>query len=76
MYLIMGGLIMFFSSSAKSKPKFEVNKNSDGQYYFQLIAANGKIIATSEKFATKENCMQGIELVKSSATSADIIDWT
>jgi len=30
--------------------KFEIKKSKDGQYYFNLIAPNNEIIATSEMY--------------------------
>lgn len=64
---------MFYSST---NPKFEINKSSNGQYYFVLKAENGKIIATSEMYTTKESCKNGIQSVKDNAGIAEISDLT
>ena len=41
-----------------------VQKSSNGQFYFVLTAKNGEIILTSEMYTTKQNCLNGIESVK------------
>ncbi len=46
--------------------KFEL-KNSKGQFMFNLKAANGKIILTSERYTSKSGAMNGIESVKKNA---------
>ena len=56
--------------------KFEINKSKDGQYYFNLIAPNNEIIATSEMYTTKQSCKNGIESVKENAPTARIQDNT
>lgn len=55
---------------------FEINKSSDGQYYFLLKAGNGKTIATSEMYTTKDSCKNGIQSVKDNASTAEIKDLT
>lgn len=52
-----------------------VNKKSNGQYHFVLKAANGEIIATSERYSTKDAAKNGIESVKANA-SARVDDET
>jgi uncharacterized protein YegP (UPF0339 family) len=47
-----------------------VLKRSEDQFMFNLKAANGEIIATSERYTTKEAALNGIESVKHNATSA------
>lgn len=55
---------------------FEINKSSNGQYYFVLKAGNGKTIATSEMYTTKDSCKNGIQSVKDNASTAEIKDLT
>ena len=47
--------------------KYDVRTSSDGQYYFNLKAANGKIILTSERYTTKANALKGIDSVRTNA---------
>ena len=48
--------------------KFEIFKDSAGEFRFRLKAANGEIIATSEGYTSKGGCENGIESVKKNAT--------
>ena len=47
--------------------KFVVNKAGSGQFYFNLKAANGEIILTSEMYTMKAGAMNGISSVKQNA---------
>ena len=47
--------------------KFDVLTSSDGPHYFNLKAANGKIILTSERYTQKANALNGIESVRTNA---------
>ena len=44
--------------------KFELKKAKDGQFYFNLKAANGQIILKSEIYKAKSGAKNGIELIK------------
>lgn len=44
--------------------KFEITKRKSGQYIFNLLASNGKILLTSEIFTTKADVVRRIESVK------------
>jgi uncharacterized protein YegP (UPF0339 family) len=56
-------------------PKYEVFMDTASKYRFNLSASNGEIIAASEGYETKENCMKGIEAVQRSC-DAEIEDLT
>lgn len=45
-------------------PKYLIERSSDNQYYFNLWAVNGRIILTSERYTTKQNCLNGIASCK------------
>jgi len=47
--------------------KFIITKRTNGEYQFNLEAANGRVILTSEGYATKAGCNKGIESVKTNA---------
>ena len=47
--------------------KFELKKTSSGKYMFNLKAANGQIILTSETYEAKSSALDGIESVKRNA---------
>lgn len=54
--------------------KYDVRTSSDGQYYFNLKAANGKVILTSERYTTKANALNGIRSIQENATVAARFD--
>lgn len=47
--------------------KFIIKKNHNGEYWFVLKAGNGQTILTSEMYASKSGCENGIESVKTNA---------
>ncbi len=49
------------------KPKFEIKKSSNDQFYFNLKAGNGEVILTSEMYKAKQGCIGGIASVKVNA---------
>ncbi len=55
-------------------PKFEMYVDKAGEYRFRLTASNGQIIATSEGYKSKANCVNGIESVKKNAVDAEIVE--
>lgn len=44
--------------------KYELKKASDGQFYFNLKAANHQVILTSERYKAKAGATNGIESVR------------
>jgi uncharacterized protein len=55
---------------------FVLKKGSSGKFYFNLVAANGQVIATSESYESKASAPQGIELLKRNAPNAEVDDQT
>ena len=55
--------------------KFTVKKTNTG-IKFDLKAANGEIIATSEVYKSKASCQNGIKSVQKNAVVAEIEDTT
>ena len=49
--------------------KFIIKSSKDGQFYFNLYATNGRVIATSETYTTLQNCKKGVTSVKNNALS-------
>ena len=47
--------------------KFSTKKGKDGQHYFNLLAANGQVILSSEGYTTSSAMHNGIESVKKNA---------
>jgi predicted RNase H-like HicB family nuclease/uncharacterized protein YegP (UPF0339 family) len=49
---------------------YQILRDASGQWWWNLVAANGQIIATSsERYKTKAECLEAIELVKSSSVA-------
>jgi uncharacterized protein YegP (UPF0339 family) len=55
--------------------KFVLKKSGD-QFMFNLKAANGEIIATSERYKSKEHALDGIKSVQKNAPTAAVDDQT
>jgi uncharacterized protein len=56
--------------------KFVLKKGSTGKYHFNLTAANGQVIATSEAYESRASALNGIESVKKNAPDAEVDDQT
>ena len=54
--------------------KFEVKKAKNGKFYFNLKAGNGEIILTSQMYADRGGCTNGIDSVKTNSASEDQFD--
>lgn len=55
--------------------KYEIGLSISGEYYFVLKSRNGKVIATSEMYNTKQSCKKGIASVKRT-WFAKVVDLT
>lgn len=67
--------LMKEKKTAKEKAKnsrFYIRKAKSGQFYFVLTAENGKIIAQSEMYESKQSCEQGIVSVIRNAPHAEV----
>ena len=51
--------------------KFEIKRSSNGQFMFNLKAANGEVILTSELYVEKTGAERGIESTKTNAVEDD-----
>jgi len=47
--------------------KFELKKSADGQFFFNLKAANGQVILSSERYTEKRSANDGITSVQTNA---------
>ncbi|HOO51612.1 MAG TPA: YegP family protein [Alphaproteobacteria bacterium] len=57
-----------------SHPKYELKQAKNGDYYFNLTAKNGQVIATSEMYKSKAAAENGIASVRENAPNAQIED--
>lgn len=54
-----------------SHPKFMIKQAKNGDFYFNLTAKNGQVIASSEMYSSKSACENGIASVKENAPMAE-----
>jgi hypothetical protein len=57
-------------ANAKDDTKYDRKTSTNGKFYFNLKAANGQVIGTSEMYETASGRDQGIESVKTNAPGA------
>ena len=69
---LAGKIVDLTENETATNPKFEIYQDKRERYRFRLRARNGKIIAVSEGYATKNACRTGIDSVISSAPDAEI----
>lgn len=55
---------------------FEVYKDKGGKHCFRLRAGNGEVILTSQRYASKSGCKNGIESVRKNARSVKNFEKT
>ncbi len=65
---------VYFSGNVKHMAKFEIIKRTNGEYQFNLKADNGKVILTSEGYASKAGCENGVESVRKHAILSSAFD--
>ena len=54
--------------------KFELYKDTAGEYRFRLKAGNGEVIANSEAYSSKASAQNGIESVRKNAADATVVE--
>ena len=54
--------------------KFEIKTDKAGKYRFSLKANNGQVILTSQGYASKSGCENGIESVRTNSKNDDMFD--
>jgi uncharacterized protein YegP (UPF0339 family) len=54
--------------------KFEIFKDARGEYRFDLRAANGEVIASSDGYKTRASPEKGIKSVQTNAPGATVVD--
>ena len=64
------------TGSKQTGGKFVLKRGSSGKYHFNLVAATGQVIATSEAYEHKQSALHDIESVKENAPGAEVEDST
>jgi uncharacterized protein YegP (UPF0339 family)/transcriptional regulator with XRE-family HTH domain len=67
-------IVALRSEESSKARKFVLKKGSGGKYHFNLVAANGQVIATSETYQDKQSALRAIESVIFNASRAGIDD--
>jgi uncharacterized protein YegP (UPF0339 family) len=62
------------SPEPRRKGRFEIYVDGDEQWRFRLKSPNGKIIAASEGYTSKQNCIKGVLAVVNTAPNAWILN--
>ena len=52
--------------------KFVLKRGTSGKYRFNLLASNGKVIATSEPYESKSAALHGIESGRRNASGREL----
>ncbi len=55
---------------------YEIKKRTNGKYYFYLTAPNGMVLVTSQDYASKAACYNGIYSTQINAVTEKIKDET
>ena len=56
--------------------RVKIKRSSNGQYYFNVYADNGKILATSETYTQKHNATKAINVLINGMGMAQVKDET
>jgi uncharacterized protein len=54
--------------------KFVITQRKDGEYQFNLKAGNGQVILTSQGYAAKASCLNGVESVRTNSADDSRFD--
>lgn len=54
--------------------KFTISTRTNGDFQFNLVAGNGQTILTSQGYASKASCMNGVESVRTNSADDNRFD--
>lgn len=54
--------------------KFEIHKTDNDEFYFRIVAGNGKILAHSETYTRKRNAVEAVAIIKAGAIAAKTVE--
>ena len=55
--------------------KFVIKKSEkSGQFWFNIVASTGQVLATSEQYTAKASAVNAIESIQENAAAAPIVD--
>ncbi|MBN1814329.1 MAG: YegP family protein [Anaerolineae bacterium] len=70
------GGIESVKKNAPQDERYECKEVKGGKFHFILAAPNGKVIGSSQVYASAETCKKGIAAVKRAAAEAGVEDAT
>ena len=50
--------------------RFEIIKAGGGEWYFRVLAGNGKVLCHSETYTRKRNALKAVGLIRAGAAGA------
>jgi hypothetical protein len=59
-------------TNASDDARYELKASNDNRFYFNLLAANGQVVGTSQMYASESSRSEGIASVKANAPKADV----
>ena len=62
--------------NSQEKENFEMKTASNGKFFFNLKAANGQVIGTSQMYETEEGRVNGVASVLKNAHNSSVVDET
>jgi uncharacterized protein YegP (UPF0339 family) len=60
--------------TTEKNPKFEVYQYRNGDYRFRLMAKNGELIGSGDRYKSKAGCQNGIDSIKKNSVEAIIVE--
>jgi len=62
--------------SAGVAMRFELLASDSGRYWWRLSLSDGRILATSEVYPTKQAALEAVGAIKRAVAGADLVDQT
>lgn len=56
------------------KARFEYFENKYNKFQFRFISATGEVVVTSDMYASRKDCLNGIEILKAGAYKAAVVE--
>ena len=54
--------------------KFEIRDSNNDEFYFRVVASNGKILSHSQTYNNYDDCYHAVKLIIEQASDAEIYD--
>jgi hypothetical protein len=64
------------TTAEEASMSFKIRRSTNAQYYFTANASNGQVLATSETYRNKADCLAAVRLMQKYAAGSSIQDLT